>query len=75
MSSIRIGVDVGGTFADLISVDEESGRITVDKVPSTPDDPARGVVEGVRRLCMQTLDNGRPRQRQTYRGLGRRYYL
>jgi 5-oxoprolinase (ATP-hydrolysing) len=47
----RIGVDVGGTFTDLILVDEESGRITVDKVPSTPDDPARGVVSGIARLC------------------------
>src|SRR5438876_3818966 len=47
----RIGVDVGGTFTDLILVDEERGRITVDKVPSTPDDPARGVVAGVRALC------------------------
>ena len=47
----RIGVDVGGTFTDLILVDEESGRITVDKVPSTPDDPARGVVDGIRELC------------------------
>ena len=47
----RIGVDVGGTFTDLILVDEESGRITVDKVPSTADDPARAVVDGVRRLC------------------------
>ena len=35
----RVGVDVGGTFTDLILVDEEEGRITVDKVPSTPDDP------------------------------------
>ncbi|MFN0155423.1 MAG: hydantoinase B/oxoprolinase family protein [Gaiella sp.] len=47
----RIGVDVGGTFTDLVLVDEESGRITVDKVPSTPDDPARGVVEGIAQLC------------------------
>ncbi len=47
----RIGVDVGGTFTDLTLVDEESGRITVDKVPSTPDAPARGVVDGIRRLC------------------------
>ena len=47
----RLGVDVGGTFTDLILVDEEQGRITVDKVPSTPDDPARAVVEGVRELC------------------------
>src|SRR5262249_33759520 len=42
---------VGGTFTDLILVDEDEGRITVDKVPSTQDDPARGVVDGVRRLC------------------------
>ena len=47
----RIGVDVGGTFTDLILVDEEASRITVDKVPSTPDDPARGVVDGIRELC------------------------
>jgi 5-oxoprolinase (ATP-hydrolysing) len=47
----RIGVDVGGTFTDLILVDEEAGKTTVDKVPSTPDDPARGVVEGIARLC------------------------
>ena len=47
----RVGVDVGGTFTDLILVDEEEGRITVDKVPSTPDDPSRSVVEGVQALC------------------------
>src|SRR5437867_5127761 len=47
----RVGVDVGGTFTDLVLVDEESGRITVDKVPSTPDDPARGVVNGIEQLC------------------------
>ncbi len=47
----RIGVDVGGTFTDLVLVDEESGRITVDKLPSTPDDPARGVVDGIAQLC------------------------
>ena len=47
----RIGVDVGGTFTDLILVDEESGRITVDKLASTPDDPARAVIAGVEELC------------------------
>jgi 5-oxoprolinase (ATP-hydrolysing) len=47
----RIGVDVGGTFTDLIFVDEQSGRLSVEKVPSTPDEPARGVVGGVRELC------------------------
>jgi len=47
----RLGVDVGGTFTDLVLVDETSGRLTVDKVPSTPDDPARGTDAGVRGLC------------------------
>jgi len=47
----RIGVDVGGTFTDLILVDEDAGQITVDKIASTPDDPARAVVDGVRQLC------------------------
>ncbi len=47
----RLGVDVGGTFTDLILVDEDAGVVTVDKVPSTPDDPARGVVAGVDALC------------------------
>ena len=47
----RIGVDVGGTFTDLILVDEAAGAITVDKVPSTPDDPARAVMTGVGALC------------------------
>ena len=65
----RIGVDVGGTFTDLILVDEESGRITVDKVPSTPDDPARGVVDGVSRLCEQ---GGVPLARSTISCTARR---
>src|SRR5262245_46497896 len=47
----RVGVDVGGTFTDLILVDEETGRIEVDKVPSRPDDPARGTVGGVQGIC------------------------
>ena len=47
----RIGVDVGGTFTDLILVDEAAGQIAVDKVPSTPNDPSIAVVEGVRQVC------------------------
>ena len=47
----RIGVDVGGTFTDLILVDEVEGKISVDKVPSTPDDPSIAVVAGVRQVC------------------------
>jgi N-methylhydantoinase A len=43
----RIGVDVGGTFTDLIFLDEESGQVTVGKGPSMPsavDEAVRGVV-------------------------------
>jgi len=40
----RIGVDIGGTFTDVALVDEASGRIGVAKVPTTPADPAEGVL-------------------------------
>jgi N-methylhydantoinase A len=43
----RVGVDSGGTFTDVCLFDEETGRVEVWKVPSTPDDPSRGVAEGV----------------------------
>jgi len=45
-----IGVDVGGTFTDLVLLDEESGRLVQHKTPSTPDDPSRGVVAGLEEL-------------------------
>jgi N-methylhydantoinase A len=41
------GVDVGGTFTDVIVVDTESRRVRIHKVPSTPDDPSRGLIEGL----------------------------
>nr|WP_189181433.1 hydantoinase/oxoprolinase family protein [Microbispora rosea] len=47
MSSVRIGVDTGGTFTDVVLVDEESGRIVTTKTPSTPDNPADGFMAGV----------------------------
>jgi N-methylhydantoinase A len=43
----RLAVDVGGTFTDVVSVDDD-GRVTVAKTASTPDHPARGVLDGVR---------------------------
>jgi 5-oxoprolinase (ATP-hydrolysing) len=46
----RLGVDVGGTFTDLISVDE-SGGVRVHKVPSTPADPALATMRGALELC------------------------
>ena len=43
----RLGVDVGGTHTDLVLLDEDSGTIQVEKVSSTPHNPAIGVLNGV----------------------------
>ncbi len=47
----NVAVDVGGTFTDVLVFDEESGSLTEGKVLSTPDDPSRGVVEGMEAVC------------------------
>lgn len=47
----RLGVDVGGTFTDLLLIDEGSGQTFRDKVPSTPSDPSQAVINGARGLC------------------------
>ena len=44
----RIGVDIGGTFTDVALVEEDSGRIAVAKVLTTPPDFGAGVMEGLR---------------------------
>lgn len=44
---IRSGVDIGGTFTDVIVFDEESGTIEITKTPSTPENPATGVINGL----------------------------
>jgi N-methylhydantoinase A len=46
-----IGVDVGGTFTDLVYCDMHSGEVAIHKVSTTPDDPSRGVMTGIRELC------------------------
>jgi len=46
----RLGVDVGGTFTDLIYVDDEAGQILVHKLPTTPEDPSQGTVRGIAEL-------------------------
>lgn len=47
----RLGVDVGGTFTDLLLVHEKSGKTWSAKVPSTPADQSIGVVNGMMRVC------------------------
>lgn len=48
----RIGIDVGGTFTDLVAVDD-SGRVTLAKAASTPSDPSLGVMEGLGLLAAE----------------------
>jgi N-methylhydantoinase A len=50
-----IGVDVGGTFTDIVYCDMDTGRVAIHKVSTTPDDPSRGIVQGVTEICR---DNG-----------------
>ena len=44
---LRIGIDTGGTFTDIVCVDTGSGAMRVTKVASTPANPAVGLVRGV----------------------------
>ena len=50
MSPYRLGVDVGGTHTDLVLLDTASGELLVEKVASTPKNPALGVLDGVSRF-------------------------
>src|SRR4051794_14939766 len=50
MPSFRIGVDTGGTFTDVVLVDEDTGEIVTTKTPSTPANPADGFLAGVEKV-------------------------
>jgi N-methylhydantoinase A len=50
---IRIGIDTGGTFTDVVAFDEDSGGIATTKTPSTPADPAKGFMDGVAKVLAE----------------------
>jgi N-methylhydantoinase A len=50
----RIGVDIGGTFTDLVVYDDRSGEVSVEKVPTTPSAPERGCVDAARLVANRT---------------------
>ena len=54
-----IGIDVGGTFTDLVAVDA-AGKVTLAKSSSTPGDQSVGVMEGLERLAEALLTVSRP---------------
>lgn len=47
---MRIGIDVGGTFTDMVLIDDQRGKIHYTKVLTTPKDPARGVLNGIEKI-------------------------
>lgn len=52
--SYRLGVDVGGTFTDLLLINELTGDTHTAKVPSTPEDSSIGVLNGIARICEES---------------------
>jgi N-methylhydantoinase A len=50
---IRIGIDTGGTFTDVVALDEETGSLVTTKTPSTPGNPADGFMTGIDRILEQ----------------------
>jgi N-methylhydantoinase A len=58
---IRIGIDTGGTFTDVVAFDDDSGRVVTTKTPSTPQDPADGFMAGITKVLDRlglTADEG-----------------
>src|SRR5271154_2803663 len=52
-ATLRIGIDTGGTFTDIVCVDDNSGAMRVTKVSSTPANPAIALVRGVQAILGQ----------------------
>jgi N-methylhydantoinase A len=50
---LSLGIDIGGTFTDLVIHDPRDGRAIIWKESTTPDDPARGAIEGTRRVLQK----------------------
>jgi N-methylhydantoinase A len=52
--SSRLGIDVGGTFTDLLLFDERSGGMRLFKTPSTPSDQSIGILNGIQQLFQES---------------------
>jgi N-methylhydantoinase A len=50
LGKYRVTVDTGGTFSDFVCLDEDTGAISITKVPATPDDPSRAILDGIEML-------------------------
>jgi len=47
---IRVGIDTGGTFTDVVAFDEDTGALVTTKTPSTPAHPAEGFLAGLAKV-------------------------
>lgn len=50
MTDLSLGIDIGGTFTDIVIYEPDTARRLIWKEPTTPDDPARGAITGTKRL-------------------------
>jgi N-methylhydantoinase A len=50
----RVGIDVGGTFTDVVLLDSQSGEVWSAKVPTTPKDPTQGALNGLRAILARS---------------------
>ncbi|MBX3582220.1 MAG: hydantoinase/oxoprolinase family protein [Rhizobiaceae bacterium] len=48
--NVRVAIDTGGTFTDVVAINQGTGAITAIKTPSTPSDPSVGLLDGVRKV-------------------------
>ena len=51
--TVALGIDIGGTFTDVVMIDRSDGSICTAKVLTTPDDPAAGVLDGIAELLAE----------------------
>ena len=54
--SYRLGIDVGGTFTDLVLLSDETGEVITEKVLTSPGDPSKGVLDGVEKLVSRGME-------------------
>lgn len=57
--SVRIAIDTGGTFTDVVAINQKTGVTTAIKTPSTPSDPSVGLLDGIRKLLEKTGESPR----------------
>ena len=50
-----VGIDVGGTFTDIVVYDDKSGTVSAGKSPSTPSEPSEGVINALKQLSVDLV--------------------